>query len=180
MENSLVSINRIKRAEMRYYERNKNGVAIPNIKAYAILIEVNGVYVNIVKPFKEYNVWGRLPYTNSTMSGEDFGTKITLLSGKDEDGVCYVLDSVLPMELINLAIEDTNNICINDIYRYIANSNDFYFDRAELLTYNPRLVKYGMAKKIIDKDIDMQHKFLDELTSGEKVYKKAITSKLVF
>lgn len=172
METRIVSIDRIKRAEIRYYESDKNSVAIPDMKAYSILLDVNGTYINIVDPFKEINVYGRLPYTNSTISGEDYGNKIISLSGNEEDGVCYVFEPKLPSELTDLVIEGTDLINIDDIYRYMANSDDFYYDRVDLLRKNPRLVKFGKARKIIDADLDMQEAFIKQLVPEEKVYKK--------
>lgn len=172
METRIVSIDRIKRAEIRYYESDKNGVAIPDMKAYSILLDVNGTYINIVDPFKEINVYGRLPYTNSTISGEDHGNKIISLSGNEEEGFCYVFEPKLPSELTDLVIEGTDLINIDDIYRYMANSDDFYYDRVDLLRKNPRLVKFGKARKIIDADLDMQEAFVKQLVPEEKVYKK--------
>ena len=172
METRVVSIDRVKRAEIRYFEKEMNGVAIPEVRAYAILLRVNDSYISIVDPFKESNVWGRLPYTNSTSSGEDFGTKIRLLSGKEEDGVCYVLEPTLPTELTDLVQEGTDQIDIDDIYSYIANSKDFYYDRIDLIRKNPGLVKLGQARKIIDSDLEKQMDFVSGLVFDEKTYKK--------
>lgn len=172
METGIVSIDRIKRAEIRYFESEKNGVAIPNMEAYAILVNVNGVYVNVVHPLEEINVWGRLPYSNSTNMGEDYGTKIKLLSGKENDGVCYVIEPTLPKEIEDLVIDDTNKINIGDIYWYIANSKDYYVDRISILKNNPGLVKLGKAKKIIDSDLEKQIEFITDVVPKQKIHKK--------
>lgn len=157
-----IPVERIKKAQLRYYEKDK-GVEIPYFKAYTIFIKKDDVYMNLFNMLEDYNVYERLPYSNTTQSGEDFGTKIRLVYGKEEEGTCYVLESQRMKELDGL-----ETISIRDLYDIILRSEDFYFDRVDLLNAYPHLLGYSDRKAILKKDKPMLKELFDYFDSKEK------------
>lgn len=126
MQFDKLPVNKIRKARIRYYEKDK-GCEIPEIEAYTFFLKVHDTYINLTHPFDECNVYDRSIYTNSTKSGEDFGNRLVLVNGKEEDGICYVLESKLDV------FEDSDYIPLEAIEREIIyNMSVFYFDRWDL------------------------------------------------
>ena len=162
-------VEKIKKAQLRYFDEEHNGVEIPEMKAYTIFIEADGSYINLFTGLDNYNVYERLPYTNTTQGGEDFGTKIRLVSGKEEDGVCYVLELKDMPEL-----KGKETISDRELFDIVLKSEDFYFDRLDLLNAYPHLVGFFEKQAIKKKDkesLKKLFKYLDD-REKEKVYKK--------
>lgn len=169
MKTCTIPVERIKKAQIRYYDVEHNGVEIPELKAYTIFIKMGDMYVNLFNSFLEFNVYERVPYYNTTSNGEDFGSKIRLIQGKVESGECYVLESKSMTEL-----EGMDTISIDALYKIILKSEDFYADRMELLYDHPYLVSYCEKKKIIKKDLYKMGQFMSYLESkkNQKNYNK--------
>lgn len=149
----LLPVKRIKKAEIRYFEVDKNACEIPNIKAYSYFLQLDGKYINIFHPFEECNVYERVPYSNTTKSGESFGTKIVLASGTIEDGVCYIL------EKNDEKISNEDFISIEDLQNRIFDMDDFIVDRISIL--NNKDFKINFIKRVIK--IKQDQKKLKEL-----------------
>lgn len=164
-----IPVEKIKKAQLRYFDEEHNGVEIPEIKAYTIFVETDDGYVNLFTGLDNYNVYERLPYTNTTQGGEDFGTKIRLVSGKEEDGVCYVLESKGMTELKGL-----ESVTKEYLYKLILESEDFYFDRLDLLNAYPHMLGFFEKQAIKKKDKESLKKLFKYLDGHEKekVYKK--------
>ncbi|MBQ9018936.1 MAG: hypothetical protein IJ097_01320 [Bacilli bacterium] len=161
-------VKRIKRAEIRYFEKDRNACEIPDIKAYSYFLKLDGEYLNIFHPFEECNVYERVPYTNSTKSGESFGTKMVLASGNIEDGVCYVLEKT------DEQISDEDFISIEELQNKIVDMNDFIVDRISILenkdfkiNFVKRLVKIKQDQKKLK---DLQDYIVSK--EKEKILKK--------
>ena len=167
MKNYIIPVERIKKAQLRYFDGN--GTEIPEIKAYTIFIKKEDTYVNLFNFMTECNVYERLPYSNSTQSGEDYGTKIRLVCGKEERGICYVLESGKMDELSRY-----DSIPLMDLYKIILKSDDYYFDRKDIITAYPHLVSHRERKKILEKDDVMMDKLFDYFDEKEleKTYQK--------
>ena len=86
MKNYIIPVERIKKAQLRYFDGN--GTLVPDIKACTLFIKNDETYINLFNFVSECNVYERLPYSNNTRDGEDYGTKIRLVSGKEEKGLC--------------------------------------------------------------------------------------------
>ena len=151
MKNLEVDVSRIKLAQLRKYDARRKASEIPDKKAYAVMVEVNGTYVNVLNPLEELPVYGRTPYANTTRDGmHEFGNKIVLLNGEEKDGPCYILETTdMEHEL------HKEKVTIKDIENYVLNSKLFFVDRIKLLNgdrriprslYNKRLVLEDMAR----------------------------------
>lgn len=86
MRNTKLPVKDIKRAQVRYFQSDINACEIPDIGAYAYFLKIKDTYINILNPFEDCNIYERVPYSNSTRDGEDFGTKIKLINGTSNDG----------------------------------------------------------------------------------------------
>ena len=67
MRHTKISADKVRIGQMRYFDIERNGTEIPEDKAYAFLVKVNGVYINPFNPFEEIPVYDRTKYTNTTL-----------------------------------------------------------------------------------------------------------------
>lgn len=156
-----IPVKDLRKAKIRYYEEGM-GCEIPEIEAYALLIKIGDEYRNVARPLEECNVYDRVPYSNRTQGGDDFGTKIVLASGEEKDGVCYIIEKKLG------AFEGKDYVTVKEIDDEIINNLDvFYFDRWDLcfegevpINANSRIVKKA--------DRERRKKFIEFLESKEK------------
>lgn len=90
-----IEIKDLRIASLRYYSEENRGVEVDSPLGwgcFAFLVKIGkDTYVNPFNPLEEYPVFKRVPYSNTTMSGEDFGTKIMLANNILREGPCYVL-----------------------------------------------------------------------------------------
>ena len=170
MKDVKVDSSRLRLAQVRYFNKEMNGVSIPSQSAYAFLVNVNGTYVNIVNPIEELPVYDRVPYTNTTLDGEDYGTKLVLINGEVQDGVCYVLERTKIEDLF-----DKKEVYISDLEDYIMKSDKFFIDRIDLLRDkigSQRRKSYYRRKMVSDlKLLDKFNNYLAEESKGVQ-YKK--------
>ena len=131
MKHTKISADKVRIGQMRYFDKKGNGTEIPEEKAYAFLVNVNGVYINPFNPFEEVPVYDRTNYTNTTLDGVSYGTKIVLASGEVKDGPCYVLEKGDGREIF-----DKEEVTIKDLEDYMFASQDFFFDRMEVAKAN--------------------------------------------
>lgn len=175
MKSDVIKTSRLRKARIKYFESDKNGCEVFCPEAYALLLKVGDAYINVVNPYEECNVYDRVPYSNSTKSGEDYGTKLLLVCGREEDGLCYVLEPKLG------AFEDKSYIRFCDIENEIAyNLSVFYFDRWDLFKdsnrgYFDQFIQKGLAFK---KDAEKREEFLNYISSKEEERKENKQKKL--
>lgn len=106
---------------LKYYEKDK-GVEVADNFAYAFLIKVGeDSYINPFSPLDLYPVFERLPYSNSTIDGESYGSKLKLLNDIDTTGPCYVV--------VGTNTFDKDKISYEELENYILNSSKFFRDR---------------------------------------------------
>ena len=160
---------RVKLAQVRYFDIERNASEIPEDKVYVVLINVNGTYINALNPFEELPVYQRTPYSNVTSDGRhEYGNKIQLVNGEEKDGVCFIL------ELVDLGYEfRKDKVTIEDIENYVLNSKLFFKDRIKLLQGKRRLQKSLYDKKLLVEDMNKLNKFNEYISSyrEEKVKK---------
>lgn len=140
MENRNLNLKNVKLARIKYFDVKHNGAEVNDIDAYAFLYEKNGQYANILNPERELPVYGRVPYTNTTLDGEDFGTKIVHKAGEVQDGPCYIID----VEDCSRLFQCTE-IGLSKLKQYVLQSSKFFIDRYGMLkegTRNERLLHY--------------------------------------
>lgn len=167
MKEYKIAVENLRKAKIRYYEEDK-GCEIPEVEAYALLIKIGDEYRNVVRPLEECTVYDRVPYSNRTQGGDDFGTKIVLASGKDEEGICYIIEKNLD------AFEGKDYVTVSEIDDEIINNLDtFYFDRWDLCFKDG--VPINMCSKRVKKaDKERRKKFIEFLESKkrQKVFEK--------
>ena len=162
MQFDKLPVNKIRKARIRYYEKDK-GCEIPEIEAYTFFLKVHDTYINLTHPFDECNVYDRSIYTNSTKSGEDFGNRLVLVNGKEEDGICYILEPSLD------AFNDRDYISVEELEREIVyNMSVFYFDRWDLAFGDRKDCTTILERlRIFKGDSTRREKFLKYLESKE-------------
>jgi len=169
MKNMQLPVKRIRRAQIRYFETKYNACEIPDFSSYTYFLEVDGKYINIFHPTEECNVYKRVPLPNFTQSGETFGTKIELVTGKEEDGVCYILEN--PDRLVSRE----EYISIKEFENLIIESNDFIVDRIDILDRRNDPISRFKYRKIIESDQIKLQKLQEYVLLKEeevKVFKK--------
>lgn len=146
----LISTSELCLAQIRYYEKDKSATEIPELKAYAILLNNAGLFLNIFdENHEELPVYVRVPYSNTTLDGEDFGSKLFLANGMEVSGKCYVVEELGLFDYFGY-----ENVHIEDIEDFIMKSDLFFPDRVflfkELDESNKNI--YG-DKNLKDKDM---------------------------
>ncbi len=119
--------NNMRLAQIRYFEEERNAVEILPIAAYVFLIHVGDKYYNLLNPAVEVPVYERVPYSNTTSAGEDYGSMIRLVEGEVKDGVCYVIDNVSVKGMFG-----KDEVELNEVEKYVMNSDLFFADRYAL------------------------------------------------
>ena len=164
MKNNMIDAKRIRLGKKTYFDVTNNGSVVPSVDAYAFLINVNGTYVNPFNLAEEVPIFDRLPYSNTTLDGEDYGTKIELAQGDLKSGECYVLEK---MDISEYYGKDEMSLgMLEDI---IIASNKFFIDRIGLLEEkggSPRR-KHIARRKILDDKIKLK-KFKDFIEECRK------------
>ena len=127
----------VRLARVRYYDVKNNGLEVDDINAYAFLLKAGESYINIFNITSGYPVFDRMPYSNTTKDGVDYGTKVIQLSGDpDKSGLCYVLEATTAKSLFDLDEVDEEFL-----KTYMIHSNKFFVDRLNILQENPSLLK---------------------------------------
>ena len=153
-----ITTERLKLAQVRFYSESHKGVEIPRDKAYVFLYRLeDNQYMNLFNPYQEYPVYGRVPYSNTSRDGMDYGTKITLLCGDEMSGPCYVLENI---GMDNIFGEKT--ITMDQLKKFIFSSNMFFIDR-------PAIVEEEAQKKgPVDRFIAFNKKYREDRKKREQ------------
>lgn len=126
MKHTKISADKVRIGQVRYFDTEVNASEIPEEKAYAFLVDVNGTYINPFNPLEEVPVYDRVNYTNTLSNGETYGTKIVLVNGEVKDGMCYILEKMDGRDIF-----DKEMVTLNDLKDYMLKSTDFFVDRME-------------------------------------------------
>ena len=165
MRNLEVDVARIRLAQLRKYDVKRSASEIPeeNSKAYAILVEVNGTYINVLNPLEELPVYDRTPYANTTKDGvHDYGNKIVLVNGEEKDGPCYILEK----EDMKYEFRK-ERVSIKDIENYVLSSKLFFADRIKLLDNNRRIPRSLYNKRLLLEDMERLNRLNNYLYSED-------------
>ncbi len=115
-------------AQIRYFDTLHNGVLVPPVEAYVILRKIGDQYVNVFHPEIEYPVYERVPYSNTTSDGWEFGTMIIQVSGECQDGLCYVMLRTPVQDVLR-----ADYITVEGLEETILKWKEFFIDRIDLL-----------------------------------------------
>lgn len=166
-----IPVDKIKRAQIRYYEKGQ-GCELPEVEAYTFFVKVGDAYINLIHPYDECNVYLRTPYSNSTADGESYGSMLKLVNGKEEDGVCYVLDNRLDV------FRDKEEVSLDDVEKEILSDYSvFYYDRWDLVLWEENTVSILDKHRVIKLDSERREKFLTYINSKEEAKKLQKTKK---
>lgn len=154
--NRVIKVENLKLAALRYYDKN-NGVELTDPLGYVILENIgNDFYINPLDiDAEEYPVFERLPYSNVTLSGDEFGSKMILVNDIDVSGPCYVL--------FNTNLKDSFDkdlIEESELKGYILNSNYYFRDRKKVALEKMRKHPIKMYR-IIKEAEEKEEKILD-------------------
>ena len=125
-----IETKKLKLAQVRYYDEEHNGVEVPSLKAYVFLLKSGESYINILNPGEDLPVYERVPYTNTTLDGDDYGTKIVLAYGECESGPCYVVENIGMDHIF-----EVDSISLRQLKEYVMKSNLFFMDRLEIMKH---------------------------------------------
>lgn len=146
-ENDKINLKKIRIGVLKNFSLENNGVEVTENLAYVVLEEgINPRYLNIYEIFEIYDnipIFERLPYSNTTRSGEDFGSKLRVVQGEDnlKSGPCYIL---LKDDLSDYLGKDF--ISAEELEEYIINSKYYFKDREELVLERIKKHPIKMAK----------------------------------
>ena len=143
MENRILKLENLKLARVKYFDEEHNGVEVTRHDAYAFLYDVDGEYINVLNPERELPVYGRVPYTNTTLDGEDFGSKIVLRSGEALSGPCYVIDYEHGDRFF-----ERDNMTVGQLKQFVLKSSRFFIDRVKLIKEGSRKDRVKYSRKL--------------------------------
>ena len=155
----------LKIAEIRYFDTLNNGIVIPSQEVYTFLEKVGDKYISVFTPEVEYPIYERVPYSNVTFDGWEFGTKIMLLSGECQDGLCYVIERI-PIEDV-LRVDEISK---EELEEVILKSNVFFVERIDIIQRK----KNSFFNKQLWKDKMMMKKhqeYIDSCSKGLQYHK---------
>ena len=169
MENIELPVKKIKRARIGYFDKGKNGSYLPKDNAYTYFLELHNVCINIFHAEEECNVYKRLPYPHYDKNGKPNGNRIVLISGKEEDGVCYIIDENYKIDY------PLDYISSKELEEIIIESDDFIVDRVYILGLRNDLktrFKYMKKKKEDNENLEKLQQYILSREEKPKIYKK--------
>ena len=134
--NEKVNLSNLKLAVLKYFSDEHNGVELTEPLSYVVLRKgKNQKYTNIFEIFDIYDdipVFERVPYSNTTYDGEDFGSKLRIVQGEEylSSGPCYIL---LQEDLSSYFGKDSINML--ELEEFMVNSKYYFKDRKELILF---------------------------------------------
>lgn len=147
----IINTKDLKIADVRLFDTKRMASEIPCVHGYVFLVKDNDMYYNLFDPFMEYPVYTRLPYSNTTLDGEDYGSKICLVQGEAQDGVCYIVEN---LNLRSLFGQDY--ITLPELKKYILSSQYFFIDRMSILDEEPFDLRTIIRNRKI-READQEH-----------------------
>lgn len=163
-----INTEKLKLAEIRLFDTEKMASEIPSVHGYTFLYEQDGKYQNIFRGEDGLPVFERVPYSNSTLDGEDFGSKIILLQGDVQDGPCYIIPSTSGKILFG-----KEQISISELKTYILHSNYYFIDRLSIMEEEySSILQWLCNHKKRDQDIKLRREFQEYFGNSSKIFVK--------
>ena len=128
----MINTENLKLADVRLFDAKRMASEIPNVHGYSFLVKDCDTYYNVFNPLLDYPVYERVPYSNTTLDGEDYGTKIQLVQGEACDGICYIIEPLNFQSLFG-----NNQISLAELKAYMLSSQFFFLDRHHVLEEEP-------------------------------------------
>lgn len=147
-------------AEVRYYDKEKNGLEYTSPLSYVILLNRGDTYVNLFNCGDFAPVYTRIKNVSNRFKDSDefFGTKINLVCGEVQSGEAWLISDVNFSEVFGMEEVD-----VDDIENYVIESDLFFKDRLEIIkTLQKRYVLPEVSvRSVLEKD----QKSLDEMNA---------------
>ena len=124
----MINSEKIRLGKITYYDVEHNGSVVPSVDAYVFMININDTYINPFNILMDLPVYDRMPYSNTTKDGENYGTKIKHVQGEEKDGPCVVLENINLSEYYGLEY-----MSLNMLKEFMIRSNKYFIDRANLI-----------------------------------------------
>lgn len=146
-------------AEIRYLSLEDGGVELGDPIGYVFLVkraERDRVYLNPISFDDDYAVFKRMPYSNTTKDGEDYGSKMKIV-GNDyylESGICFVLSDITAREIFEKDV-----VSMEELEDKILASNKYFVDREFIATERMDKEPFKM-RRIIAKDKKDKEKYI--------------------
>lgn len=141
MENNRIDSKKIRLGKITYFDVDHNGSLVPPYNAYVFMINVDGEYINPFNEKMNLPVFDRVPYANTTLDGEDYGSKIVHVQGEITNGPCIVLEKIDIGEYF-----DEKELSIDMIKEYMMRSDKFFVDRERI--YEEEIKNNGILKNV--------------------------------
>ena len=164
-ENEILNLKKLRIGVLKNFSLENNGVEVSENLAYVVLEEgKNPQYLNIydiTEMLDNIPVFERLPYSNSTKCGEDFGSKLKVVLGEEnlKSGPFYVL---LKDDLSVYLGKDF--MSAKELEEYVINSKYYFKDREDLVLERMKRHPIKMAKILYSdfKQGEKVRKFFEE------------------
>ena len=166
-KNNYIDSKRIRVGKITYFDADNNGSLVPPISAYVFMLQFGNLYINPFDLASDYPVYDRVPYSNCTRDGLEYGTKIKHVQGEIKNGPCIVLEKVDFSEHYG---EDKMSLkSLGDI---MIGSNKFFVDRLNVLEDRNvgLIIKGSIRKKILEDKINHRklNDFIDKCESEKE------------
>lgn len=126
----------IRLAELRYFDKNCNGVEFGSPLSYALLYEIDDEHVPVFNGTKYINMFGlndfdlvlrRSKFYGCCDSvGNDYGTKMELVAGEVKTGPCWILTDVDFSEIFG------SYVSYETLKNYVLKSDKYFMDRESI------------------------------------------------
>ena len=165
----MINTKQLRLAEIRLFDADRMASEIPTVHAYTFLVENDGKYYNAFHGEDSFPVFERVPYSNSTLDGESFGSKIVLLQGEVNNGPCYIMSSSSGRNIFKK--EEISEL---ELKEYILRSQYFFLDRLSFLEEDSsmlfHLIQYFKIRESDLKIMDEFYRYFGD--SSKKLIKK--------
>lgn len=127
-KNQEISTKNIRAVGLRYFSEEDNGIELSKNLGYAFLVKVGeDFYINPFNPLEGYPLFERVPYSNVTIYGEEFGSKVSLVCGEEKTGPCYI---TLADDATQIFKKDT--VTVGEVEDLILRSPYYFMDRHDI------------------------------------------------
>lgn len=171
--NREICVDNLKLAELKYFDKEHNGIELTEPLSYIVLFNNGDDYVNLLSPDESYPVFIRKPhYTNYYGDGgETYGTKVKLLTNEEEcvTGPCWLLCN----NDLKMVLGDVTTL--KDVQNYVLRSHYYFKDRLSLVTAKMRRFQdMRKMREILVTDLkkrDALYTFFEERQKGKSYIK---------
>lgn len=155
-EKELFKARDLRLAAIRYFDAEANGIELTEALGYVILENIReNLYVNVFDIADSTPIFERVPYSNTTLDGEDYGTKVRSVLYEAETGPCYLLTKIKLSDCF-----DKDLISRKDLEDYILNSDYYFRNRKEIVMKNLKKHPFRMLKTLYE-DTKSEERFVD-------------------